>query len=102
MLPEDYHAIGLAITHFSWLEYTLGSVIIISEFGVGGLFNDIEHSDRFKKLVKKTFRDRADSVIIIISKKTNSDESKVIVKDTLDSIISWRNFVCHGVFLQTN
>jgi hypothetical protein len=95
---EDYQAIGGAVTNLSWLESTLAHVNLANDIGVGVRLTEELHRDKFRAIVKKSFRKRADLVVQQVLIKTGSEENKIHVEETLETFIHWRDFLCHGTF----
>jgi hypothetical protein len=96
--PEDYQAIGGAVTSLSWLEFTLAQAILACDIGVGVRLDEKIHEHKFRAIVKKSFKVRAKLVVDQVLIKTGSEEKKIGVEEYLETIVNWRNSLCHGIF----
>ena len=75
--PEDYQAIGVAMTAISRLEYYVGLVALTSDIGVEASINEKDHEKIFIAMATSSFKVRARKVVEYVSAQTYSKEAKL-------------------------
>ncbi|MDO6589279.1 hypothetical protein DS901_03490 [Loktanella sp. D2R18] len=94
---QDYSAIGKAVTAFSQLENLLAQINALCDVG-----NDTtvlnEHQTIFVCHVKKSFRQRVNALVVNLGQNPNRKLDIDTVETSLNTIVKWRDCICHGVF----